>query len=147
MVLKVVEKGEEMKLHGFRIMMFILMGMLLLSISSVCAEYNDLNRLKAGMPKEEVTKILGIKDSKIMEGGIRSTVSPTKKVQIILYATDKSEKENIEGAIGGDPNKTLVLCFENEKLVRWGYGRDEYIAVLKEYPSIGVLFLPGEEGR
>jgi uncharacterized membrane protein YraQ (UPF0718 family) len=128
-----------------KILFKAILGVVCIMLASLLTYFIvDSRTLKAGMSKEEAKKVLKNKYGKLNEGKMEAILAnPQKtKLEIISYTKykigemvdiSKEEKENVI-------NNMITLCFEDGKVVRWGFGRGGLIEILKGYPGLSEIF-------
>lgn len=98
------------------------------------------NRLRVGMNKSEAEKILGPRCKNLNEGGIKFIYGSPLKKRVEVFLCRRQERPE------GISKRTLILCFEDEKLSSRKYGRGGLDEIMKRYPSLYQLLKAGRFG-
>lgn len=131
----------------------------LIIISAVLLNHFNKNngQLKSGMSKNKVLKILGInkKNPELarMTFNLKASGKPQKLEIITLYYDHIKNKFDSSNPVTSDSKlkynleSALLLCFREEKLEMWGYGRKACMDIDKRYRVFSVLSAPWETGK
>lgn len=100
--------------------------------------------IRLGAKKAEIAKILEYKCGNFSEGGVKFEFDkPKGRVVEIFYCSRYRTDYNLEELKKIEPQKRedvfkkiLILCFENDSLSVWGYGRIAFMDIMKKYPEI-----------